>query len=223
MIIRLFDIVLSLTAILLLSPLLMPIVLILRFTGENEILFSQKRVGYQGREFELYKFATMLKNSPNMGTGTVTTKNDPRILPVGHFLRRTKINELPQIFNVLLGDMSLIGPRPLTRQTYDSYSDKIQKIVITVRPGLSGIGSIMFRNEEEILSDADKALEFYSNVIAPYKGSLEAWWVANKTLLNYLKLIVATIAVILFPNHPIVWRWFPDLPAPPDKLKAKFN
>ena len=91
---------------------LVPVAIVLRLTGEGEVFFLQERVGKDGKPFKLYKFATMLKNSPNMGTGTVTLKHDPRVLPVGRFLRKTKINELPQLLNILIGDMSVVGPRP---------------------------------------------------------------------------------------------------------------
>ena len=107
---RIFDIVFSTAALLFLSPLILPIVIVLRFSGEGEVFFLQERIGKNGKLFKLFKFATMLKDSPNLGTGTVTMKNDPRILPVGKFLRTTKNNELPQLLNIFLGDMSIIGP-----------------------------------------------------------------------------------------------------------------
>ena len=107
---RFFDIFFSGLALLVLSPLLVPIVLILRFSGEGEIFFLQERIGKGGQVFKLFKFATMLKDSPNIGTGTVTMKGDPRVLPVGKFLRKTKINELPQLLNIFFGDTSVIGP-----------------------------------------------------------------------------------------------------------------
>ena len=108
---RFFDVIFSGLALLVLSPLLVPIVLILMFSGEGEIFFFQERIGKDGKVFKLFKFATMLKDSPNIGTGTVTMKGDPRILPVGKFLRKTKINELPQLLNIFFGDMSVIGPQ----------------------------------------------------------------------------------------------------------------
>ena len=131
---RFFDLFFSGLALLVLSPLLVPIVLILKFSGEGEIFFLQERIGKGGEVFKLFKFATMLKDSPNIGTGTVTMKGDPRILPVGKFLRKTKINELPQLLNIFFGDMSVIGPRPLTAQTFSSYSVETQEIVKKVRP-----------------------------------------------------------------------------------------
>ena len=106
------------------------------------MFFLQSRIGKGGKSFNLYKFATMLKASPNMGTGTVTVKNDPRILPMGHFLRKTKINELPQLLNILSGDMSVVGPRPQTQRCFDAFLPASQKAIIQVRPGLSGIGSL---------------------------------------------------------------------------------
>ena len=185
---RFFDILFSSFALLMLSPLLFPIVVILRFTGEGEVFFLQDRIGKNGERFKLFKFATMLKDSPNIGTGTVTMRGDPRVLPVGRFLRKTKINEIPQLLNILLGDMSIIGPRPLTPQTFESYSEAIQLIILKVRPGLSGVGSIIFRNEEDIMDGEIASVDFYHNIIAPYKGSLEEWFVANKDFISILLL-----------------------------------
>lgn len=215
---RIFDICFSALALLVLLPLLVPIVVILRFTGEGEVFYLQKRIGRGGQPFNLYKFATMLKNSPSLGTGTITVNNDPRILPVGRFLRRTKINELPQLLNILLGDMSIIGPRPLTNQTFAAYDESTQNAIAKVRPGLSGIGSIIFRGEEDILAGANGSIQFYTDTIAPYKGSLEMWYIANYTLANYLKAIAVTAIVVVLPKSPIVWKAFRGLPEPPDKL-----
>ena len=104
--IRAFDIIFSFMALVVLMPLLVPIMILLRLTGEGEIFFLQKRIGRYGQTFDLCKFATMLKDSPNIGTGTITIANDPRVLPLGKFLRKSKINEVPQLYNVLVGDMS---------------------------------------------------------------------------------------------------------------------
>ena len=218
---RFFDILFSSTALLILSPLLIPIIIILKLTGEGEVFFLQERIGIGGHEFKLFKFATMLKNSANIGTGTVTIKGDPRVLPVGRFLRKTKINELPQLLNILLGDMSVIGPRPLTTQTFEAYSMNTQNIIKQVRPGLSGIGSIIFRNEEEIIDYKNASLDFYANSIAPYKGSLEEWFVLNKGILIYFISIFVTIWAVLFPKTKLAWKVFKDLPEPPNELKEK--
>lgn len=215
---RFFDIFFSSLALLILSPLLLTIVGILRFSGEGEVFFVQERIGKGGRVFKLYKFATMLKNSPKIGTGTVTMKDDPRILPVGKFLRKTKINELPQLLNIFFGDMSVIGPRPLTDQTFCSYSPEIQEIIKKVRPGLSGIGSIIFRGEEEIMHGELASIDFYDSVIAPYKGLLEKWFVLNKGLYIYFIAIFVTTYTVFVPTTKIAWMVFKDLPKPPSEL-----
>ena len=202
------------------SPLLVPVIVILRFTGEGEIFYLQERIGLNGKKFKIFKFATMLKNSPALGTGTVTIRNDPRVLPVGKFLRKTKINELPQLLNIFIGDMSVVGPRPLTDQTISHYSDRQRNIILSVRPGLSGIGSIIFRDEENILSSASDSLDFYKNIIAPYKANLELWYVDNRTVSTYFKVIIATIIAVIFPGGRFVWDFFSDLPTPPDALKS---
>ena len=215
---RLLDVLISGLALLLLAPLLVPVAIALRFTGEGEVFYKQARVGLDGRMFGLYKFATMLKDSPNIGTGTVTLKDDPRVLPMGRFLRRTKINELPQLLNILLGDMSLVGPRPQTRRCFDAFPDSTQRAIVRVRPGLSGIGSIVFRGEEDMLHHHAEPMRFYDEVIAPYKGALEEWYVEHAGLNTYLASIAITAWVVLFPRSGIAWRVFPDLPVPPPEL-----
>lgn len=220
---RLLDILLSGVALVVLSPLLVPVVILLRLTGEGEVFFRQNRIGRGGRIFGLLKFATMLKNSPNIGTGTVTLKGDPRVLPLGHFLRKTKINELPQLLNIFLGDMSIIGPRPQTQRCFDAFPYSSQKIIKTVCPGLSGIGSIVFRGEEDMMHAAKDPNHFYDHFIMPYKGLLEEWYVGRQGVCLYLKLIALTAWVVVFPRSQAVWRMFPDLPPPPAELAAEVN
>jgi len=193
---RFFDIIFSGIALILLSPLLLPLIFILRMTGEGEIFFPQSRVGRGGKHFRLYKFATMLKNSPNMGTGTVTVKNDPRVLPMGGLLRKTKINELPQLINIFNGDMSVIGPRPQTQRCFDAFPLASQNEITKVRPGLSGIGSIIFRDEDDMMHVNNDPDKFYDEIVMPYKGSLEAWYVSNQNIFSYFSLIILTIWVV---------------------------
>ncbi len=221
--IRFFDVLLSAIALFILLPLFLPITILLKSTGEGEVFFLQERIGKDGKKFMLFKFATMLKNSPNIGTATVTMKNDPRVLPVGRFLRKTKINELPQLLNIFFGDMSVIGPRPLTSEAFESYSDNTKYLIKKVRPGLSGIGSIVFRAEEEIMHGATGSIDFYENVIAPYKGKLEEWFVINKSFYIYFLAIFITAWAVLIPSTKIVWRVFKDLPEPPNDLKHALN
>ena len=220
---RFFDIIFSLLALICLLPFLLPIALALKFTGEGEILFSQKRVGKNGKLFNLFKFATMLKNSPNLGSGTVTLKDDPRVLPFGGFLRKTKINELSQLINILRGDMSIVGPRPQTPRCFDVFPLEYQNIIKKVRPGLSGLGPVVFRDEENILSEDEASINFYDTVIAPYKGEVESFYVHSQNVVTYFKIILATVWVVLFPKSKIIWRLFPKLPSPPKNLVAVLN
>lgn len=215
---RVLDIVLSGLALLVLSPLLIPVAIALRLSGEGEIFYVQKRVGFRGKQFGLLKFATMLKDSPSLGTGTVTVKNDPRILPMGRFLRKSKINELPQLINIFLGDMSVIGPRPQTQRCFDVFLPTSKEAIISVRPGLSGVGSIVFRDEESMLEGSGDMRVFYDEVIAPYKGLLEEWYVQNQSLRTYAVCIFVTLWAVIHPESKIVWRAFPTLPKPPSSL-----
>ncbi|MDA8817529.1 sugar transferase [Planktomarina sp.] len=220
---RICDILLAGLALIILSPLVLPVIIVLRITGEGEVFFLQERVGKDFKTFKLYKFATMLKESPNLASGTITIKDDPRVLPIGKILRKIKINELPQLVNVVLGDMSLIGPRPLTEQTFKSYAQKTQNVTTKVKPGLSGLGSIIFRSEESILHDGNDSVQFYDDTIAPYKGAVEEWFVYNKSLYYYFLIIFITIWVVLFPESKIVWRTFKNMPVPPEQLKSALN
>ncbi len=212
---RIVDILLSILALLILLPLFIPIVVILLLTGENKVFYSQTRVGYKNQNFKILKFATMLSNSTNMGSGSLTLKNDPRVLPFGSFLRKTKINELPQILNILIGDLSIVGPRPQMEVDFEKYSVEIQRKIYDVRPGLTGIGSIIFRDEESLVSAASEnedPHEFYKRVIAPYKGELEMWYQNHKSFILDMKLIFLTAWVILFPTSKLYEKWFKDLP-----------
>jgi lipopolysaccharide/colanic/teichoic acid biosynthesis glycosyltransferase len=152
-IIRLFDIFFSGVAIIILFPFMIPIMIGLKLTGEHYIFYGQTRVGRYGKDFKLLKFATMLKDSPNLPGGLYTSVNDPRMLPMGVFLRKTKINELPQLINIFIGQMSIVGYRPTVREHYNGYPDAARQKMWSLKPGLTGIGSICFRNEEEILKN----------------------------------------------------------------------
>ncbi len=215
---RLFDLVISISALIILSPLLISVCFLLKLTGEGEIFYMQERIGIYGNKFKLLKFATMLKNSPNIGSGELTLINDSRVLPVGKFLRKSKINELPQLWNIVIGDMSIVGPRPMVPNTYSKYSKEAQKKLDTIRPGLTGVGSIIFRDEEKFLEGKTNPLEFYKNEIIPFKSELEIWYVDNNTFMNYFKCIFITAWVILFPKSIIYNHLFRDLPTKPENL-----
>ena len=215
---RFLDIVLSFLALVVLAPFLLPVIVILRFTGEGEIFYIQERVGRGGKSFGLYKFATMLKNSPNIGAGEITVREDPRVLPFGKFLRKTKLNEIPQLWNIFIGDMSVVGPRPMVRNTFSHYPQEAREKLNTIKPGLTGIGSIVFRDEERYLADHDEPMEFYREHIIPYKSDLELWFVENNTLWLYIKIIFVTAWVVVFPSSTIVDKAFDGIPSLPDSL-----
>ncbi|PKP28664.1 MAG: lipid carrier--UDP-N-acetylgalactosaminyltransferase [Bacteroidetes bacterium HGW-Bacteroidetes-19] len=206
------DIVFSFIAILFLTPIWFPIIIILLLTGEHLVFYFQKRIGRGGEPFGVWKFVTMVTNSVNIGTGSVTTVNDPRVLPVGKFLRKSKLNELPQLINILIGNMSFIGPRPLLKCDFDAYSTEAQKKVIQSKPGLSGIGSIVFRDEEVVVSKAKEPIPFFMNVIQPFKGELEIWYFYNRSISVDFKIIILTILGLFFPKSELVYKIFPTLP-----------
>ena len=217
---RIIDVFLSLVAILFLSPLLVPIIIGLLLTGEHHVFYLQERIGFKNKKFNIYKFATMLKDSPNIGSGLHTTLKDPRILPMGGFLRKTKINELPQLFNIFFGSMSIIGPRPLVDKTFEPYSDIVKRNIYKVKPGLSGIGSIVFRDEEKLLSNSKIPIkEFYAKHISPYKGNLELWYQNNLSFYTDFMIIFLTVWVIFFPKSNLVFKVFNDLPSKPNFLE----
>jgi lipopolysaccharide/colanic/teichoic acid biosynthesis glycosyltransferase len=217
---RLIDIVLSFIALIILSPILIPVCIGLLLTGEHYVFYFQKRIGYKNNYFKIWKFATMLKNSPNMQGGFYTTRKDPRILPMGGFLRKTKINELPQIVNILKGDMSIIGPRPLVDKTFDPYPDHVKATINNVKPGLTGIGSIVFRDEERLFSETTMTpQEFYAKHISPYKGELELWYQKRLSVYTDFMLIFLTAWVIVAPESNLVYKVFKDLPERPEELR----
>jgi len=213
------DIILSGIALIILLPFLPPLMLLLRLSGEGEIFYIQHRVGKNGKIFGLIKFATMLKDSPKLPGGDLTTPDDPRILPLGKFLRKTKINELPQLWNVLKGDMSLVGPRPFTPSTFKLYPEEMQREILTLKPGLTGIGSLVFRDEEGIIAKSNKIdIVCYCDDILPFKGKLEKWYKLNQSLKIDIILIFLTAWVIIFPRSKYYEKILKGLPEKPKNL-----
>lgn len=212
---RIIDILLATLTLFILLPLFIPIIIVLLLTGEHKVFYLQNRVGYKNKNFRIIKFATMLANSPNMGSGSLTLKNDPRVLPFGSFLRKSKINELPQILNIIIGDLAIVGPRPQMQIDFEKYSEDVQHKIYNVRPGLTGIGSIVFRDEESLISEAserENPHDFYKRVIAPYKGELEMWYQLNRSLFLDCKLIFMTAWAIIKPETRLYEKWFSNLP-----------
>lgn len=213
---RFFDFLLSLIMLFMLAPILIPIVIGLKITGEGYIFYLQERVGFKNQTFSILKFATMLKDSPNMKGGIITLKKDPRITPMGGFLRKTKINELPQLINVLKGDMSFVGPRPVMQKSFDQYPKGVQEVIYNVTPGITGVGSIIFRDEEELMTKIKKEgkdpWDYYKNVIYPYKGKVEVWYQENQSLFLDFMILFLTAWAIMFPNSDLHFKVFKDMP-----------
>jgi lipopolysaccharide/colanic/teichoic acid biosynthesis glycosyltransferase len=208
---RIIDLLIATIALILLSPILIPSMIILLFTGEREVFYFQKRVGYKNKLFDIWKFATMLKNSPSIGTGEITLRNDPRVTSFGKLLRITKLNELPQIINVFKGDMSIVGPRPLMQVSVQLYPEEIRSKIYNCKPGITGIGSLIFRDEEKMVSDAADPKAMYATIY-PYKGQLEMWYQKNGSLYTDFMIIFLTAWSILFPKNQLVGKVFKDLP-----------
>ena len=211
---RSLDIIISFLALVILTPILLPVVVILKLSAEGYVFYFQDRIGKDSVNFRIIKFATMLKDSPNLGSGSITLSGDWRVTKPGKFLRKTKINELPQIINILKGDISLVGPRPLVTKTFSAYNEDVQSKIYNVKPGLTGIGSIIFRDEESIISaviDEDPH-EFYKRIIAPYKGELEMWYQEHNSFFLDFQLIFMTAWIIFVPTSKLYEKWFEDLP-----------
>jgi hypothetical protein len=217
---RFIDFFFSLFLLIVLAPLLiLPIFFLFKIKGLKNFFFSQERVGKNFHFFKIYKISTM--NSDSELSGTITVKDDSRVLPFGNFLRRAKINELPQLINILKGEMSFVGPRPLTKEVFNLYSEENQKIISTVEPGLTGIGSIFFSDEENLLSQQSfsEQIRFYKDIIVPYKASLEIWYVNNKSLYLNVKIMFVTFLLLFLNSKKLLSFFFKELPQEPKLLK----
>lgn len=213
---RMIDFLSSLFIIILLTPFLIPIIIGLVFTGEGYVWYFQERVGLKNKNFMIWKFATMLKDSVNMKGGIITSINDPRITPLGSLLRRTKINELPQLINIVKGDMSFVGPRPVMPKSFEVYPSVVRKSIYNVKPGLTGLGSLFFRNEEELIQKAEaagiKPWKFYKNEIYPFKGQLETYYQKTRGFKTDFKILVATALGLFFGANDLFYKFFPNAP-----------
>lgn len=215
---RIFDILVSASVLLILAIPLSIVIVILKLTGEKEAFYFQDRVGFLGKIIQVTKFVTMVKDAPNIGTQDITLRNDPRVLPVGKVLRKTKLNEVPQFWDVLVGKLSLVGWRPLMPKGFADYPPAVQQEIVKVKPGLTGMGSLVFRDEESIIALAEAEgrdlRACYRQDIMPYKGALEVWYVAHRSLWTDLKIMVGTAIAVLRPGWTGYKQWFPDLPEP---------
>lgn len=188
---RLFDIVFSLIGITLLLPFLFIISVAIIINSGMPVFYLQKRVGKNNVNFFLYKFRTMIKNSDKKGLLTVGGR-DPRITPVGYYLRKYKLDELPQLFNVLLGTMSLVGPRPEVRRYVDMYTPD-QKNVLKVKPGITDYASLEYFSENELLAMSEDPEKTYINEIMPAKLELNKKYIGKQSIGTDLKIIFQTL------------------------------
>ena len=194
--IRLFDLFFSFLGLILLSPLLLLIALVVFIDSPGKIIYTQWRVGKNNRDFKLYKFRTMKINADKLGLITVGMK-DPRITRSGAFIRKYKLDELPQLLNVFNGEMSLVGPRPEVRQYTEQYSLANQMIVLSVKPGITDLASIEYSKENELLSSVADPEKYYVDVVMPAKILLNLNFIENPTLNNYLRIILKTIGRLI--------------------------
>ena len=192
---RIFDIIFSLLGILILLPFFFLFAMLIIIDSRFPVFYSQKRVGRNGIDFSLLKFRTMKNDSDTKGLLTVGEK-DSRVTNIGYFLRKYKIDELPQLFNVLIGDMSLVGPRPEVRKYVEMYNPE-QKKVLSVKPGITDYASIAYANENEILSKSENPEQLYINEVMPAKLKLNLKYIEEKNFFTDLKIIFKTIGKIV--------------------------
>jgi len=193
---RCFDLLFSIVGILLLSPVLIFIAMVIVLESKGGVIYKQTRVGRHNKDFNLFKFRTMFVNSDQKGLLTVG-KKDARITKSGYILRQSKLDELPQLFNIIKGDMSLIGPRPEVRKYVNLYTPE-QLQVLTVRPGLSDLASLEYINENELLAQSETPEELYISTIMPAKLKLNLEYIQKQSFIFDLQLIFKTISKIIF-------------------------
>jgi len=210
---RFGDLLFSVIGIILFLPFFIPLAIALLLTGEGYIFYRQKRIGHLKKPFRIWKFATMLKDSPNLGTGSITVKDDWRLTPLGKYLRGSKINEIPQLINIFTGEMSIVGPRPLMAFDFEKFTPEIQEEFYLQKPGLTGIASIIFRDEESLHSNKEiDPHELDRLYIAPYKAALEEWYRNNLSLKTDITIIFLTAIAIFAPDNQLAHKVFKDLP-----------
>ena len=193
---RIFDLVFVIPGLLILSPVFLVIALLIKRDSDGPVLFKQERAGLHGKPFKVLKFRTMVVDAEKKGA-KVTTGGDPRITPSGHWLRKYKLDELPQLINVLKGEMSLVGPRPEVPEYVEFYTDKQKQTVLSVPPGITDIASIEFRNENELLAGSKDPVKDYKEKVLPIKLSYYEQYVKERSLWLDFKLILKTIVAIV--------------------------
>lgn len=190
---RAFDIVCAALGLLVLSPVLLMCALLVGLTSPGGVLFRQERMGRDGVPFTIYKFRSMRKDNAGL---KISTSSDSRITPVGRVLRKTKLDELPQLWNVLKGDMSFVGPRPEVREYTDLYTDE-QRQVLLLRPGITGLASIRYRNENDLLSASTDPNRTYIEEVMPAKLALDLEYIPRACVSYDVRLILETLVTVV--------------------------
>jgi len=196
---RIIDLLLSIIGLVLLSPLLLLIAIFIKIESTGPVFFRQTRIGKNEKPFGIFKFRTMYVNTENSGL-QITVKNDKRITPLGNYLRKYKLDELPQLINVFLGDMSLVGPRPEVPKYVELYPTTIKNIIFSIRPGITDPASIIFRNENELLSETTDPEKYYTEKIMPKKLEYYVDYVKNRNLFSDFSIILKTLANVFISN-----------------------
>ncbi len=195
--IRFLDIFLSLFGLILLFPLFLLVIILIKISSRGNVIYKQIRVGLGGSDFHIYKFRTMYVDADKAGLLTVGGR-DPRVTTVGYYLRKYKIDELPQLFNVLRGNMSLVGPRPEVRKYVDKYTSD-QRRVLSVKPGITDWASILYRDENSILESSKNPEQDYLHVILPDKIRYNSIYINKLSVFEYIKILLYTVYSIFFP------------------------
>lgn len=188
---RIFDFIASFLGCIILIPIFIIIAILIKLDSKGPIFFKQKRVGQYGKEFEILKYRTMIVDAEKVGK-QITVGNDSRITRIGKFLRKYKLDELPQLFNVLIGDMSLVGPRPEVPKYVKLYNEK-EREVLNVKPGITDFASIEYRDENEILGTVENPEEYYINVIMKHKLQLNLKYISSNNIFLDIKIILKTL------------------------------
>jgi lipopolysaccharide/colanic/teichoic acid biosynthesis glycosyltransferase len=222
---RFFDLLLASSTLLIFVPCTL-ILYFLKQSGINKhVFFVQIRLGYKNKVFKIFKFATMKSGSDKTTNTYITVANDSRVTKIGSLLRKTKLDELPQIINIFRNEMSFVGPRPLMKESFYAYPREIQDIIYSVKPGITGIGSLIFRDEERLITLCKEQgmdpLAYYQDHIYPYKGALEEWYTRHISFSTDIKILLLTLWVVLRKDSRIVYRIFRDLPSKPEILSEK--
>jgi lipopolysaccharide/colanic/teichoic acid biosynthesis glycosyltransferase len=192
---RVLDFTVAALGLLLLAPLFVLIALAIKLDSPGSVFFAHARVGRYGRPFKVLKFRTMVQDAPKRG-GAITAEDDPRVTRVGKILRKTKLDELPQLWNVLKGEMSLVGPRPQVEQYVALWEPTLREKVLSVRPGITGLTQISFRHEGVLLAQQPNPEAYYREVLLPIKLRSDAEYVDKRTLLYDLYLIARTLPAL---------------------------